>query len=79
MYVAPRALEKLTGGKPLSPASIQNAWVIVTRQGQELDRAAFRPAQIPNLPHTAGMVLNKNETPFAPLFYDRYEAIKAMR
>jgi len=31
---------------------------------------------IPNLPHLAGLVLNKMETPFAPLYFDRYEAIK---
>jgi len=33
----------------------------------------------PNLPRFPGMVLNKMETPFAPLFFDRYEAIKATR
>jgi hypothetical protein len=81
MYVAPRTLEKLSGGKPLSPASIQNAWVTVARQGQILDApAAFKPGGgVPNLPHLAGLVLNKNETPFAPLFYDRYEAVKVAR
>ena len=76
-YIPPRALEKLTGGKPITSATIQNVWVTVTRQGQILDQAAA-PAKtaIPNLPQTAGMVLNKSETPFAPLFFDRYEAIK---
>jgi len=77
MYVAPRTLQKLTGGKPMTPASIQNVWVQATKQGQVLDQSSFRPGQMPNLPHLAGLVLNKNETPFAPLFYDRYEAIKA--
>ncbi|HYR58080.1 MAG TPA: Amuc_1102 family pilus-like protein [Chthoniobacteraceae bacterium] len=80
MYVAPRSLEKLTGGRPLTPASIENVWVTVTHQGQELDKpAAFKPSQVPNLPHLPGMVLNKDETPFAPLYYDRYEAIKKTR
>ncbi len=79
MYVAPRAIEKLTGGKPLTGGSIQNVWVVVSRQGQVLDQQAFKPGAIPNLPHLAGLVLNKNETPFAPLFFDRYEAIKANR
>lgn len=79
MYVAPRTLEKLTGGKALSGASIQNAWVIVSRQGQVLDQQAFKAGPIPNLPHLPGLVLNKNETPFAHLFFDRYEAIKAAR
>jgi hypothetical protein len=79
MYVSPRTLEKLTGGKPLTPASIENVWVEVSKQGQILDRASFRPGVPPNLPHLAGLVLNKDETPFAPLFYDRYEAIKKTR
>ena len=78
VYVSPRSLEKLTGGKPLTSASIQNVWVTVTRQGQILDQAAApKKVAIPNLPQTAGLVLNKGETPFAPLFFDRYEAIKA--
>jgi len=77
MYVTPRALLRLTGGKPLTPASIENVWVQATKQGQILDQTSYRgSAQIPNLPHIAGLVLNKNETPFAPLYYDRYEAIK---
>jgi hypothetical protein len=80
MYVSPRALDKLTGGKPLTSASIQNVWVTVSRQGQVLDQsAAPKKVAIPNLPQTAGLVLNKSETPFAPLFYDRYEAIKVAR
>ena len=77
MYGTPRALLRLTGGKPLTPASIENVWVQATKQGQILDQTSYRgSAQIPNLPHIAGLVLNKNETPFAPLYYDRYEAIK---
>ena len=79
MYIAPRTLEKLTGGKPLTGSDIQNVWVTVSRQGQVLDNLGFKPTQPPNLPHQTGLVLNKNETPFAPLFYDRYEAIKAQR
>ena len=76
MYVPPRALLRLTGGKPLTSASIENVWVQATKQGQVLDQSSLRPGPIPNLPHIAGLVLNKNETPFAPLYYDRYEAIK---
>jgi len=79
MYIPPRALEKLLNGKAMSGASVQNAWVSVSRQGQILGQAAFKPAAIPNLPRVAGLLLNKNDTPFAPLFYDRYEAIKANR
>ena len=28
------------------------------------------------IPQVAGFVLNKSETPFAPLYWDRYEQIK---
>lgn len=83
MYIAPRSLERLVGGKPFTAASIGNAWITVSRQGQILDgpatnpKAAYKPTAMPNLPHVAGLLLNKNETPFSPLFYDRYEAIKA--
>ena len=79
MYIAPRSLEKLTGGKPLSPASIENVWVTVERQGQTLGTTSFKPAAMPNAQQLSGLVLNKDETPFAPLYYDRYEAIKKSR
>lgn len=80
MYISPRTLTKLTGGRPLTAASIENVWVSVERQGMKLDQpASFKPGAIPNLPQIQGLVLNKDETPFAPLFYDRYEAIKKTR
>jgi hypothetical protein len=78
MYVAPRMLEKLTAGKPFGPADIQNVWVSVDHQGQIIDQAAVKAMALVNLPQLTGL-LNKNETPFAPLFYDRYEAIKLQR
>jgi hypothetical protein len=76
MYVSPRSIERVTGGKPLTGAGIENVWVEVTNQGQRLGITSHKPGAIPNVPHLTGMVLNKNDTPFAPLFYDRYEAIK---
>jgi hypothetical protein len=80
MYVSPSSLEKLTGGKALTGASIENVWVEVSRQGQKLAApASYKPGAPKNVPHVTGMVLNKDQTPFAPLFYDRYEAIKSNR
>jgi hypothetical protein len=35
-----------------------------------------RPQWYSGLPAVAGFTLNKNETPFAPLYWDRYEQIK---
>jgi hypothetical protein len=76
MYVAPRTLEKLTDGKALTASSIENVWVEVSKQGQVLHKDSFKPGNQPNLQHIQGMVLNKMETPFAPLYFDRYEAVK---
>lgn len=75
-YVSPKSLDRLTGGKALTGSSIENVWVEVSKQGQVLAKDSFKPGAPPNLPHLSGMVLNKDETPFAALFYDRYEAIK---
>jgi hypothetical protein len=80
MYVSPRTLTTLTGGRPLTGASIENVWVSVERQGMKLDQPAnFKPGTPPNVQQLPGLVLNKDETPFAPLYYDRYEAIKKTR
>lgn len=81
MYVSPKAIKQLTGGKALTGASIENVWVEVTRQGQKLDplTASFKPGVPKNVAHVAGFVLRKDQTPFAPLFYDRYEEIKPGR
>ena len=81
MYLSPKSIEKLTGGKTLSPAGIQNVWVKVERQGMQLDPqiASHKPGAIPNAAKLSGLLLNKSQTPFAPLYYDRYEEIKPAR
>ncbi len=79
MYVSPRTLEKLTGGKTVTAGNVQNVWVVASKQGQIIDREAIKKVEIPNLPHLTGMILNKMETPFAPLYFDRYEAIKTAK
>jgi hypothetical protein len=35
-----------------------------------------QPQWYANMSQVSGFVLNKNETPFAPLYWDRYEQIK---
>jgi hypothetical protein len=79
MYISPKAINGLTGGKPLTGAAVENVWVTVERQGQVLGRESFKPGQPRNLPQVTGLILNKNQTPFAPLYYDRYEEIKTAR
>ncbi len=78
MYIPPRTLEKLAGNKPPG-SNIIGGWVTVSHQGQILDQAGYKLTAKPNFPQIANSILNKNETPFAPLFYDRYETIKATR
>ena len=80
MYVAPRTLARLMGNRPVAPNSIQNIAVQIVQQGAvkselSLERAA--PQWFSSMPQVAGFVLNKNETPFGPLYWDRYEQIKA--
>lgn len=76
MYLSPKTLERLTGGKPLSSAGVENVWIEVARQGQVLDKTSLKPGNVPNLPQVAGMIQNKSDTPFAPLYHDRYEELK---
>lgn len=79
MYVTPKGLEKLTKGKGPNANSVENVFVEINRQGQKLAEASFKPGSLPNMPQLTGFMFNKNQTPFAPLFYDRYEEIKSSR
>ncbi len=83
MYISPRNLERITGGKQLTPAMIENVWVKITKQGQVLavssmkDRTGRTP--IPNTQQFPGFLTPKSETPFSVLWTDRYEAVKQTR
>ena len=80
MYVAPRTLARFMGNRALTPNAIQNIAVQIVQQGaikSELSVARAQPQWYAAMPHLAGFVLNKNETPFAPLYWDRYEQIKS--
>jgi hypothetical protein len=79
MYVPPQALNRVMGNRPLASNSIQNIAVQIAVQGavkdeQSLVRGAAQWYK--GLPALSGLVLNKNDTPFAPLYWDRYEQIK---
>ena len=83
MYIAPRTIDRLLGGKTFSSGAIENVAVQMLSKGQLLAQESWKPAGNPNwflnMPQVPGMVINKNETPFAPLYWDRYEAIKPTR
>ncbi len=78
MYVSPRNLERITDGKLLNAGMITNAWVTILRQGQVLAMSSMKgkTVPLPNMALTPGMLSPKADTPFAPLWTDRYEAVK---
>lgn len=81
MYLSPKSLARLMGNKPVLPNTVQNIAVQILQQGAVKSEVSLERGQAPqwfaSLPQMTGMVLNKNETPFAPLYWDRYEQIKA--
>ena len=87
MYVAPRTLARFLGGRPLTANAIENIAVQIVRPGvaQPLAEFVLKPGPRGAAPwwttlqQTPGFVRNKDETPFAPLYWDRYEAIKATK
>ena len=79
MYVPPRALARFVGNRPLAPNAVQNIAVQIVQGGAVKSELSLMraPAQwYTSVKGTAGFVLNKNETPFAPLYWDRYEQIR---
>ena len=84
MYVAPRAVIQLLKGQPFTVNSVANAEVQILKPGVGAPLAVKQlkpgpPLDKSSFPQIAGLLLNKNETPYAPLYYDRYEAIKAAK
>jgi hypothetical protein len=80
MYVSPRTLARFLNNLPVTPNSVQNIAVQIVQQGAVKSELSLvrAPAQwFSAIPQVTGFVLNKNETPFAPLYWDRYEQIKA--
>ena len=79
MYVSPRALARFNNNRPVTINSVQNIAVQIAQQGavnDEMSLVRAAPQWFAGLPPTTGFVLNKNETPFAPIYWDRYEQIK---
>ena len=79
MYVPPHALAYLLGSRAPSTTLVENIAVQVVQKGaveDERSMARARPQWFASLPPLSGFLLNKNETPFAPLFWGYYEQIK---
>ena len=80
MYVSPRTLARFGGNRNITPNMFQNIAVQIVQQGAIKSELSLQraPAQwFTAIPPVPGFVLNKNETPFAPLYWDRYEEIKS--
>ena len=80
MYVSPKTLARIMGNRPVTPNVVQNIAVQIVQQGavkSELSLTNAAPNWFASIPQVNGLVLNKNETPFAPLYWDRYEQIKS--
>lgn len=82
MYVSPRALERFFDGKApaTKDAAVRDVAAVISIQGQPRADLSWKGKgkwwEKEGQP-TPGFLLNKGETPFAPLAWDYYEAIKA--
>lgn len=81
MYVSPRTLERYFGGKVPTTLNqmIQAVGVSMSVRGQVVAQNATK-GENPwwqNMQQIPNSVLNKNDTPFKPLFWDYYEPIKS--
>ncbi len=80
IYASPKVLTRLNGGKPVTATSIQNMAVQIVQGGTVKDESNMmrppNPKWFTTMPQVPGLLLNKNETPFGPLYWDRYEQIK---
>jgi hypothetical protein len=82
MYIPPRTLARFANNRPIAENSCQNIAVQIVQQGTVKAEASLNRAQpqwFEALPQVSGLVLNKDQTPFAPLYWDRYEQIKPAR
>jgi hypothetical protein len=78
MYVSPHGLSRFLGNNAVTTNSVQNVVVQIVEKGAIKDEMSLaRAPGYAGLPTASGFVLNKNETPFAPLYWDRYEQIKS--
>lgn len=81
MYISPRVLTRFTGSRTTTTGAVQNIAVQIVQQGavrDELSLVRAQPQWYGAMSRVAGLVLNKNETPFAPINWERYAQIKTL-
>ncbi len=76
MYLSPRSLDRLTGGKVMNGGMIENIKVEIKKSGQLLTEKSLAAKPLPNVQQMPGLLVPKSETPFQVLWWDRYEAVK---
>ena len=82
IYVPPRVLARFANKRAITENLCQNVAVQIVQGGVVQAEAYLNRAQpqwFEALPQVSGLVLNKDQTPFAPLYWDRYEQIKTGR
>ena len=87
MYIAPKTLNKISEGKTLQTNNIVAYWVEIVAQGELVGGNAKPSGDAYNqvqkkrdsLEKVGDALLNKLQTPFAPLFGDYFEGIKSSR
>jgi len=79
MYVPPRTLTRFANNRPIAENSCQNVAVQIVQQGTVKAEASLNrapPQWFATLPQLSGFVLNKDQTPFAPIYWDRYQQVR---
>jgi hypothetical protein len=79
VYVSPKGIARCMNNQPVAVTSVQNITVQIVQKGTVKDELTLvrAPAQwYASMTPVPGLVLNKNETPFASLFWGRYEQLK---
>ena len=79
MYISPRSISRIMDGKILSANAIEKVSVEISKQGALVGYGSWKNEKQgwwATSPQKPGFLRNKNETPFAPLYWSRYEAIK---
>lgn len=80
IYVSSRNLERLYGGKVPSDinSAVKDIGVTISKQGQVVAQKSLHGTVgwWPQFQPAPGFLLNKADTPFAPLNWDYYEAVK---
>lgn len=80
MFASPRTLERFFEGRTPSSGNtaVVDVGITISYQGKVVALKSLRGtgAWWPQYPSVAGFLLNKNQTPFAPLYWDYYEDLK---